>query len=101
MQKSLITNNVNKTTLLEYLKQKVLDFDFTHSQTFTVSLEEYIQTQTKDTPDVTIKITPEAYIKTLKIVQTFDKEIAWHGTVDVTGVTYTITDIFLYPQTVT
>ncbi len=61
-------------------------------------------------PDVgrkaTIYMTPEAYFKMLTLLSGFDKEVAWHGVAhrygeDIDTDEYIITDILVYPQTVT
>lgn len=49
----------------------------------------------------TIHFTEEAYSKMQALVRHFSSEIAWHGTVERDGLTFTVTDIFVYPQTVT
>lgn len=61
-------------------------------------------------PDVgrkaTVYMTPEAYFKMLTLLSGFDKEVAWHGVAhrygeDIDTDEYIITDILVYPQTVT
>lgn len=51
----------------------------------------------------TLKISTKAYLKMLLYVLDTSTEIAWHGTVsrNVQTQTYTIKDVFLYPQTLT
>lgn len=53
----------------------------------------------------TLYFTEMAYAKMLKLVQTFDKEVAWHGLAkrgdDETKDEYIIYDILVYPQEVT
>lgn len=45
---------------------------------------------------------PNAYVKMLVLLKHFDSEVAWHGTVERRGKdTFIITDIVVYPQTVT
>ena len=46
-------------------------------------------------------ILPVAWEKLIALVDECDKEIAWHGTVTRTDNVYTITDILVFPQTVT
>lgn len=55
----------------------------------------------KETQKARLVILPEAWEKLIALVDECDKEIAWHGTVTKTSHTYTITDIFVFPQTVT
>lgn len=43
----------------------------------------------------------EAYHKMRQLVQQCPKEIGWHGTVHRDGLTFTITDILVFPQVVT
>ena len=61
-------------------------------------------------PDIgrkaTVYMTPEAYFKMLTLLSGFDKEVAWHGVAhrygeDIDTDEYIITDILVYPQTVT
>ena len=44
---------------------------------------------------------PLAWEKMIALIDECDKEIAWHGLVTKTNNTYTITDIIIFPQTVT
>lgn len=46
-------------------------------------------------------ILPTAWEKMIALIDECDKEIAWHGLVTKTDNTYTITDILIFPQTVT
>lgn len=48
-----------------------------------------------------IIFTTEAFQKMNTLVKLSDKEIAWHGIVERHGMQFTITDILIYPQTVT
>ena len=43
---------------------------------------------------------PEAYVKMLMLLSQFDKEVAWHGVAERRDDDYIITDIMVYPQTV-
>lgn len=52
-----------------------------------------------DMPVVFIK--DKVYLKMLKYVMLYHNELAWHGTVERENNTFTITDVFLYPQTAT
>lgn len=49
----------------------------------------------------TVFITTTAYNKMLALINSSDKELAWHGTVSRVLHNYLIEDIFVYPQTVT
>lgn len=44
---------------------------------------------------------PEAWVKMFMLLSQFDKEVAWHGVAERLGDNYMITDIVVYPQTVT
>ena len=44
---------------------------------------------------------PVAWEKMIALIDECDKEIAWHGLVTKTNNTYTVTDIIVFPQTVT
>ncbi len=89
------------SNLKEQILSKVLEnlekFDFTHKKEFVMPIEEFLPPP----KDIKIAITIDAYLKTMKIVQSCDKEIAWHGTVEKQENTYTITDVFTYPQHIT
>lgn len=64
-------------------------------------------TKTFDSGDrrAVIHYTPEAWAKQLRVLKEFDKEVAWHGVAyrdeDESKDEYYITDIMVYPQTVT
>lgn len=49
----------------------------------------------------TLVIKQKAWNKIMALVDECSKEIAWHGVVDKEGTTYTISDILVFPQTVT
>jgi hypothetical protein len=50
----------------------------------------------------TVLLTPEAYRKTVALLNEFSDEVAWHGSVSRSGEhEFTIEDIFVYPQEVT
>lgn len=51
--------------------------------------------------DISISMTPAAYLKMLSLVAEFTSEVAWHGTVERNGNHFSIKDIFVYPQVVT
>ncbi len=101
MNKELITQDFNQEDLLAYIKEKIKTFSFTHTKAFNVDLTEFTEEKTKDIPDITVQITPNAYIKMVRLVNGFDKEVAWHGYVTKTEQTYLISDIVVYPQTIT
>ena len=55
-----------------------------------------------DKRTVNVRFTPEAYFKMVELVRTFTTEVAWHGTVTrLSDRAFLITDILVYPQTVT
>ena len=51
--------------------------------------------------DISVSITPTAYLKMMSLVEEFTSEVAWHGTVERDGTHFCIKDIFVYPQVVT
>lgn len=58
--------------------------------------------QYKGGEKATITFTPEAYDKMMALVISFESEVAWHGVGCRTeGANFLITDILVYPQTVT
>ena len=63
------------------------------------------ETFAADKQTATIYFTPEAWTKMAALIQTFDREIAWYGVVqrgeDTTKNDYIVSDIIVYPQTVT
>lgn len=62
----------------------------------------YTKSFTYDEPEkAKLVFTPTAYAKMLALVMNYDTEVAWHGVGDKIGKrTYQITDILVYPQTV-
>lgn len=59
-------------------------------------------TKLKEQKKINLFFTPEAYCKMITLVQSCEKEIAWHGTVDRTeNGDYIISDIMMYPQEIT
>ena len=48
-----------------------------------------------------VNFTASAYLKMSMLVNSFDSEVAWHGTVERNENEFTIKDIFVYPQNVT
>ena len=71
----------------------------------TISFKEKYALSPKDVQKQIVYITSSAYLKMLTYVLSTDKELAWHGTVladlEKYPDKYFITDVFLYPQTVT
>lgn len=56
----------------------------------------------KDEEKAKILFTPTAYAKMISLLMAFDSEVAWHGGGSrIDASTYLISDIFVYPQTVT
>jgi len=50
-------------------------------------------------PTIKINISEVALLKTVGLIEAFDGEVGWHGTVNRTAKnTFTIEDIFVYPQ---
>lgn len=55
----------------------------------------------KDTNETTVlDFTPLAYSKMLALVNNFDTEVAWHGTIERGEGSFIVKDIFVYPQEV-
>lgn len=57
--------------------------------------------QAKVTEKARLVFLPTAWEKMIALIDECNKEIAWHGTVTKVNNTYTISDIFVFPQTVT
>ena len=67
---------------------------------FRMNLADLMLPQKKVKPLITI--TPLAYCKMMALVRSFDKELAWRGTVErLDEYNFRITDIYCYPQKVT
>lgn len=99
MKNIVITDNI-KEQILEKFKIYLEDarlssgrIDYSYNINNTVSNEE----------KATIVISSKAYLKMMLYIRDTSSEIAWHGTVnrDKTTNTYTIKDVFLYPQMLT
>lgn len=64
----------------------------------------FTKTFTCENQKATVYFTPEAWAKMVMLVKEFDKEVAWHGvasrTDDESANEYVISDILVYPQTV-
>lgn len=101
MHKTLITNKIKKTEFEKFILEAVKKFDFTHTTTFSISIDKFAEDAAKDAPDIEIRMTLLAYIKMSKLVATSDKEIAWHGHVTKENNILTINDIYVYPQVTT
>lgn len=98
------------TPVRDVIKQKMLErydatsfFNVDKSISIQVDvadlLREYIESKQLDTP--TVMITSDAYIKMRKLVEETSTEVGWYGTVEEHGNQFLITDILVYPQTVT
>lgn len=105
--------NINTEDLKTIKEQALADFqamldklDTTPEKYLdTISFKEKYALSPKDVQKQTVYITSSAYLKMLTYVLSTDKELAWHGIV-LTDLEhypdkYFITDVFLYPQTVT
>lgn len=56
----------------------------------------------KDDDKATVLFTSLAYTKMIRLMMAFDSEVAWHGCGErIDNTTFLITDILVYPQTVT
>lgn len=68
----------------------------------TITYSRKLEYPKDDSRFVRVRFMPEAYFKMKAIVQGFTTEVAWHGTVErVSENSFIITDIMVYPQTVT
>ena len=107
MKKQLINLQPVKELVREKLLEKYDSTLYMNTSTIKVELdikevlESYIEAQQVAEPEV--YITASAYIKMRKLVDDNTTEIGWYGTVDkMPGLNaYVITDILVYPQTVT
>lgn len=73
---------------------KMSDGKITFTKSFDYSNTDNVKAQ--------VVFTPKAYIKMLMLLKHYDSEVAWHGTVNrKDDLTFVITDIVVYPQTVT
>lgn len=64
----------------------------------------FCDTSRKAEKNAVVWYTPDAYVKQVALIMDSDKEVAWHGVARRNGDTigeYVITDILVYPQTVT
>lgn len=65
----------------------------------------FTKTFTGDARKAVVCFTPEAWAKMVMLIRGFDKEVAWHGVANRKEgeelATYVISDIVVYPQTVT
>lgn len=99
---------MRKITLDENFKQEIITEltehinklgRYTDSEiTFKINLKKEITTPTEKP---TIYITSKAYLKMLMYILTTNTEIAWHGTVTRKNNSFLISNVYLYPQTIT
>lgn len=99
---------MRKITLDENFKQEIITElterinklgRYTDSEiTFKINLK---KENTTPTEKPTIYIASKAYMKMLMYILTTSTEIAWHGTVTRKNNSFLISDVYLYPQTIT
>lgn len=95
MSKRIRLGEAEINNLLSYLKNKLETENLPDGKLdVTYSLSE----DTKQTAEVVFE--PLAYLKMTALVQHFDTEVAWHGTVTREGNVFTIKDVLIYPQEV-
>lgn len=93
-------SRANIKQILTYIKEMLEGRQYQKS--ITINLEQLNKDLIKTRAVVpTIQITKEAFEKMNKLVQGCIDEIGFHGIVEKEENTYTITDILVYPQTVT
>ena len=95
MHQMKLTNKQIQDILVEIRKQ-LKAFKTTKG---TMSIDFKLPVHTTDKAKLIIE--PQAWEKLIALVDECDKEIAWHGTVTKSRNVYTITDIYVFPQTVT
>lgn len=91
-----LTEELKKQALAEFEKTlaglKMSDGKISYNKNFTY----------KDDDKAVIVFTPLAYTKMLSLLMSFDSEVAWHGVGRrIEGAQFLISDILVYPQTVT
>lgn len=90
-----LTEELKQSAIEEFIKSistmKMADGKINYNKNFTY----------KDDDKAVIYFTPVAYAKMIKLLMTFDSEVAWHGVGQrLDGANFLITDILVYPQTV-
>lgn len=90
-----LTEELKQSAIEEFIKSistmKMADGKINYNKNFTY----------KDDDKAVIYFTPVAYAKMIKLLMTFDSEVAWHGVGQrLEGANFLITDILVYPQTV-
>ena len=91
-----LTEALRKAAIEEFSKivcdMKMADGKISYNRSFTY----------KDDAKATVVFTPISYTKMIHLITSFNTEVAWHGVGRrVSGSTFLITDILIYPQTVT
>lgn len=103
MARTLISTGPElKAELKAFIEKEVDAFDFTHKDSFEVKISKFIEEKVKDVVEPLVLLTPLALLKMQALVNNYDKEIAWHGTVQQLpdSMNFIIEDIFMYPQRV-
>ena len=95
MHQMRLTNKQIQEILVD-MRRQLKQFATRHA-TLNINYQMPVQKQDK----ARLIILPAAWEKLIALVDECDKEIAWHGTVIKTNYTYTVTDVFVFPQTVT
>ena len=90
-----LTDELRQQALAEFAKtlfgMKMADGKVSYNKNFTY----------KDNDKAKILFTPVAYAKMISLLMAFESEVAWHGVGKrVEGSVFLISDILVYPQTV-
>lgn len=94
MAKRIRLNEADIQASLESMKQRLETLKIAEGKlAINMSLPEF-------KAETNVYITGEAYMKIMYLVNTMDKEIAWHGTAERIEDGYRINDVFVYPQVV-
>jgi len=104
MKTQFLRDPLTKEEWLEILTKAIEDkkIDLTYKSAISINLSDLIINQycEKFKPPQLLIMT-SAYLKMMSLVQSTDKEIAWHGIVEKREDTLVITDILVYPQETT
>lgn len=96
MSRKIKLTNEDIDSILNKFRESIENTRF-NSEKITFTTETTIKEQKK----IKVLFTPQAYCKMTTLIQSCEKEIAWHGTVEKIEEGYVITDILMYPQEIT
>lgn len=99
MKKKLINYNVPIDNIVKFIQKNDLVLDIDGNELI-LPLDELTEEVTKNIPIPSVTIKNDAFIEMMYLVQSENREIAWHGLVNhIESVnTYVITEILMYPQ---